>query len=243
MTMSTKQTPALRVAEGSRISAGVAVAAWSLAWAAGIVISALVVGATGESGDDLAVWVTVLGTVVMWTPMVLVLREVSIRYGTREFFADYGLRFTRMDLLGLPIGALSQLVLLRIVYWPLQGIWPDTFSSPKLEEKAQTLYDSAHGGWMVALVLMVVIGAPLVEEVLYRGLLQGAFVRRFQDAIAVVIVAAWFAIIHFVPVEYPGLFAFGLVLGACALFTRRLGLSIVTHVAFNATGLIWVATR
>jgi hypothetical protein len=40
-----------------------------------------------------------------------------------------------------------------------------------------------------------------------------------------------------------GLFVIGLVLGVCALVTRRLGMSVVAHCAFNATGLIWVATR
>ena len=58
-----------------------------------------------------------------------------------------------------------------------------------------------------------------------------------------VIVAAWFAIIHFRPVEYPGLFVFGLVLGTCALRTRRLGMGVLTHMAFNATGLVLVVGR
>jgi membrane protease YdiL (CAAX protease family) len=42
-------------------------------------------------------------------------------------------------------------------------------------------------------------------------------------------------------VEIPGLFVVGLVLGACALFTLRLGLGVVSHMAFNATGLVLVA--
>jgi membrane protease YdiL (CAAX protease family) len=61
--------------------------------------------------------------------------------------------------------------------------------------------------------------------------------------VGVVLVAAWFAVIHFRPVEYPGLFVFGLVLGVCALRTRRLGMSVLTHMAFNATGLVLVAGR
>ena len=89
--------------------------------------------------------------------------------------------------------------------------------------------------------MIVVIGAPVVEELMYRGLLQGAAVRRLNDGVAVVAVAAFFAFIHFRWVEFPGLFVFGLVLGVCALQTRRLGMSMVTHMAFNATGLLLVA--
>jgi membrane protease YdiL (CAAX protease family) len=50
-----------------------------------------------------------------------------------------------------------------------------------------------------------------------------------------------FAGIHLAPVEFPGLFVFALVLGWCYRRTGRLGLSVVTHMAFNATGLIVVA--
>ena len=92
-------------------------------------------------------------------------------------------------------------------------------------------------------VLVVVVGAPIVEESVYRGLLQGSFVRRFGKPVGVVVVAAWFALVHFRPIEYPGLFVFGLLLGLCAVRTGRLGLSIVTHFAFNAAGLITVARR
>ena len=59
--------------------------------------------------------------------------------------------------------------------------------------------------------------------------------------LGVIGIAALFAVIHFQPVEIPGLFTIGLVLGACALLTRRLGLGVVAHMAFNATGLLMVA--
>jgi membrane protease YdiL (CAAX protease family) len=48
----------------------------------------------------------------------------------------------------------------------------------------------------------------------------------------------WFALVHPSPVEYPGLLLAGLTFGACLLVTGRLGASIVTHFAFNVTGLV-----
>jgi membrane protease YdiL (CAAX protease family) len=68
-------------------------------------------------------------------------------------------------------------------------------------------------------------------------------VRRFNDAVAVVAVAAFFAAIHFRWVEFPGLFVFGLILGVCALRTGRLGMGIAAHMAFNATGLLLVTHK
>jgi uncharacterized protein len=240
------QVPAVRLVDGSDgITVGVAAAAWAISWFVGNLLGSLVVGLfrPADSSVTAPVWVTALGAMALWSPILVGIREVSRRYGSGSVRSDMRLSFRPIDLVGVPIGVLTQLVVLRLVYWPLEALWPRTFSSPQLEKSARNLYDSADGLWLLVLILMVVVGAPLVEELLYRGLLQGAFVRRIDDVLAVVLVAAWFAIIHFRPVEYPGLFVIGLVLGVCALVTRRLGMSVVAHCAFNATGLIWVATR
>jgi membrane protease YdiL (CAAX protease family) len=49
-------------------------------------------------------------------------------------------------------------------------------------------------------------------------------------------------VVHLRLVELPGLLAFALVLGFCFYRTNRIGMSIIAHVAFNATGLLLVAT-
>jgi membrane protease YdiL (CAAX protease family) len=162
----------------------------------------------------------------------------SKRSATGHFVDDYRLRFAPIDAVGVPIGVLTQLVLIPLVYLPLQEWWPDTFSDDRLSENAEKLVDRASGGTTVLLVLMVCVGAPIVEELVYRGLLQGSLAARFDHVLAWLAASAWFAAIHFRPVEYPGLFLFGLVAGACLLVTGRLGMSIVTHVAFNVTGLL-----
>ena len=121
------------------------------------------------------------------------------------------------------------------------AVWPQTFSRSRVERNARDLYDQGARRLARRPGLIVVIGAPFVEELIYRGLLQGALVRRLNDAVAVVAVAAFFALIHFRWVEFPGCSSFGLVLGVCALRTGRLGMGIVAHMAFNATGLMLVA--
>jgi uncharacterized protein len=229
------------------IGIGQAAAVWLITWIAGNIIGASVIAAAGyKSATDAPVWVTMVLAVGLWAPMlagmwVLAERSGRHRLARHRFTDEYGLRFKPIDLVGVPVGVLSQLVLLRLVYWPLERGWPQTFSRSRVERNARDLYDRAHGGWLVGLVVIVVIGAPFVEELMYRGLLQGAAVRRLNEAVAVVVVAAFFALIHFRWVEFPGLFLFGLVLGVCALRTGRLGMSIAAHMAFNATGLLLVA--
>lgn len=227
------------------IDIATAAGVWALAWLVGNIVGSAVVQASGyaDAGVDKPVWVTVVSAASLWTPLVVGLFVVSRRSGSGSVAADFGLSFRPVDLVGVPLGVLSQLVLLPLLYWPLQQWWPGTFGREHVEKSARDLYDTASGGWLVALVLVVVVGAPIVEELVYRGLIQGSLARRVNEPLALVLAAAWFAIIHFRPVEYPGLFAIGLVLGLCALRTGRLGMGIVTHLAFNATGLVLVAGR
>jgi membrane protease YdiL (CAAX protease family) len=236
----------------ARIGVRQAFAVWFITWIAGNIIGSAIVSAAGyHSTDEAPVWVTMAVAGGLWVPMLVGLWVLSDRLGhnrykgsrvaTHVFADEYGLRFKLIDLIGVPVGVLAQLVLVRLVYWPLERGWPDTFSRSRVERNARDLYDQAHGGWLVGLVAIVVVGAPLVEELMYRGLLQGAARRRLNDVVAVVAVAAFFALIHLRWVELPGLFVFGLVLGVCAWRTGRLGMSIAAHMAFNATGLLLVA--
>jgi membrane protease YdiL (CAAX protease family) len=181
---------------------------------------------------------TVLSILCLWIPFVIMLIFVSRRWGQGHFQNDYKVRTRWIDLAGLPLGIASQLVLVPAIYWPLQRVWPDTFSSDEIEQRARDLWDKAHGGWIVVLVLVVALGAPIIEELVYRGLILQALQSRLNDWLALVIAAAWFALIHLQPVELPGLFAFALVLGICFQRTGRLGMSVFAHIAFNATGLL-----
>ncbi len=228
----------------SAIDIPIAALVWLATWLIGNLIGGIILGAAGHGGSGpQPVWVSVVGALSLWVPMIVGLWYLSRRLGVGSFAADFGFSWQPIDLIGIPVGVLSQLVLLRLAYWPLGQWWPHTFGSRRVEKTARDLSNTAHGGWLVVLVLVVVVGAPFVEELMYRGLLQGAFTRRLNEVVGVAVVAAWFAIIHFQAVEYPGLFLFGLVLGICALRTGRLGMGIMAHLAFNATGLILVAGR
>ncbi len=126
------------------------------------------------------------------------------------------------------------MALVPALYVPLRSIWPDTFDDEALTETATDLVDRADGALLAVLFVLVVFGAPVFEELLYRGLLQRPLLDRFPAPAVVVGVAAVFAIMHFRPVEYPGLFVAGLIFGLCAWRTGRLGPAIFAHIGFNA---------
>ena len=92
---------------------------------------------------------------------------------------------------------------------------------------------------VVLLVLIVGIGAPIVEEIFYRGLLQRSLLKRGLPAgVAVVLTALVFAVSHQQLLQLPGLFVAGLVFGALALRAGRLGPAITAHVAFNMVTVV-----
>jgi membrane protease YdiL (CAAX protease family) len=224
---------------GRQIDVPVAVATWVVAFVFGQLVSGAIVATSGaETTDEVPIPTLFAGVFATWVAYLVGCYVASRRAGSGDVVEDYGIRFRAIDLIGVPIGVLTQLVLVPIVYIPLRGIWPGTFSEDRLSETAEKLADRADGGTMVLLVLMVCVGAPIVEEIVYRGLLQRSFAARTSTIVAWLGAAAWFTIIHFRPVEYPGLFVFALVVGACLVATDRLGMSMATHLAFNVTGLL-----
>lgn len=227
--------------QSARYSLPVLVFGWVGAFLVANILSAVIFGASGAVSGDEPIWVVGLSALGLWLPFLALLFTLSLRLGSGSFVRDYSIAFRPIDFVGIPIGVASQLVLVNLVYWPLRAWFPHTFSADRVENRARDLFDRAHGGWLVVLILVVVVGAPVVEEIVYRGFIHGTLRGRLSDGLALLVAAGWFALIHFAPVEYPGLFVFAVVLGLCFHGTGRLGMAIAAHMAFNATGLLLVA--
>jgi len=84
--------------------------------------------------------------------------------------------------------------------------------------------------WMV---LYAVIGAPLAEEILFRGFVQGYLRRLFPPAGAIVLSALLFAFFHQPVHAAIAVFLLGLILGYQRERTRSLLAPIITHILFN----------
>ena len=205
-----------------------------------VVTSSAVSGTNNTATENPTTFVLAISALGLWLPFVFMLRWVAHRAGS-DLRTYFGLRFTKTDWFGLPLGVFCQVVLMNVVNWPLNKWWPDTFNPQRVETRARDLVDAAQGAWFIVLFLVVVVGAPFVEELVYRGFIQGGLQSRLGSTWALLITAAWFTVVHLEPIEFPGLFAFAIVLGLCYRRAQRLGLAMVTHLAFNATGLLLVA--
>lgn len=214
-----------------------------LAQALAVVASVIVLsiggwGATG-SGESVPIplWIAALLQIPLWAGYLGSV-ELAGRKGG-GVTDDFGLRLRPVDVpVGLAVGVAVQLLVLPLLYLPilrLSGYTSDDLSAP-----ARALADKASGpaGWIL-LAVIVVVGAPIVEELFFRGLFLRALQKRgLPDWAAVLISAAVFGAIHFQALQFVGLFVIGLVLGTLAVRTGRLGPSIMTHVGFNATSVV-----
>ena len=231
-------------AKNTNFSLKVVIATWSASYAVALFVSSAILVLT-DNVDLVAgkqpKWFLGVSALALWAPFVGGLYLVSKKFGTDNFARDYFLSFRIADIWGLPIGVLSQLLLVGLVTWPFRIIFPQKFAPELVEKRAQDLFDNATGPWMLVLIVVVVFGAPFVEELVYRGFIQTGLNHRFNETVALILTAVMFAGVHLQIVELPGLFAFALVLGFCFQRTKRLGLSIIAHVAFNATGILLIA--
>ncbi len=99
---------------------------------------------------------------------------------------------------------------------------------------------------VVAFALCALVGAPIAEELCFRGLAFAAIARRAhrggRRAVpwAVIGSSVLFALIHLEPVRFPVLLTIGLVLGWVRARTGRLGAPIVAHMVNNSLGVIGI---
>jgi len=102
------------------------------------------------------------------------------------------------------------------------------------------------GVWLVALALAAAIGAPVVEEVFFRGYFLTAVRQRLGALPGIAITSLTFGFLHIQGSVIGGLFIFlsttliGFILATLVIKTGRLGASITTHILFNASGVALV---
>lgn len=104
---------------------------------------------------------------------------------------------------------------------------------------AGELLDTQVGWAKFAFVLCIVIGAPLVEEIAFRGLLFTSLCKSgVKPVLSVIVSALTFSIFHFEPQRLAILFVIGLVLGEVRRRSGSLVPSIVAHAVNNSPAIL-----
>jgi membrane protease YdiL (CAAX protease family) len=105
--------------------------------------------------------------------------------------------------------------------------------------RTQDLFVFGHNPRQVLLIVaLVLVAAPLSEEVLFRGFLLQGLARRWGFWPAAVVSSAVFALAHLWPYLYVPIFIMGLAFAWLFWRTGSLWASIAAHATMNATSLV-----
>lgn len=89
-------------------------------------------------------------------------------------------------------------------------------------------------GWILLLSwLLIVCGAPVIEELLFRGLVLPTFRLRLDPAPAVLATAVLFSFIHQAPLQMVAVFFVGALCGVVQIASRSVWPSVAMHSAYN----------
>ncbi|MEM7126854.1 MAG: type II CAAX endopeptidase family protein [Chloroflexota bacterium] len=145
--------------------------------------------------------------------------------------------FERQWLWRLPFLLVIQLMAVSainlLVITPLMG---GEFENPQIE--------MITGGGLLTpsdlLVLLVAIAiiAPIAEELLFRGMLYPLLRKRLSVWPAIVLNAALFSVVHFIPVLMPVLFVVGLMLAWVREQSNSIIPSIILHIMQNGLATV-----
>ncbi len=151
-----------------------------------------------------------------------------------------------------PIGLATGLFAFILVYplcagagalteW-LRRFITDLTVDPVAHDTLQRLVEAQPSVWWWITLLGAAVGAPLIEEVIYRALLQNGLHRTLGSPwAAVALTSAIFTIVHAGAVELRGmpvLVVLSVALGVLYARTGRLLAPIALHAAFNIANII-----
>jgi membrane protease YdiL (CAAX protease family) len=155
---------------------------------------------------------------------------------------DWRLTFTPADL-GIGVGVafigLGGAAAAGFIVSSLVGLTDEASA-----DNTQILRDAEGTPWLAMILFAVVVGAPITEELFFRGLTLRAIEKRLGQVWAVVLSAVIFTLPHWIGSDWRGtltlfgsIFVVGLVLGAAAVITDRIASSIIAHMILNAFGV------
>ena len=187
----------------------------------------------------------VLATALGYGPMVAYCIHVSRRWGTRSLPNDLGFRFRWADAGWGPLTWLSCMVaeffvglLVVVLRIPLT---PNTEDLDHIDVARPVL---------VAFLISAVVAAPIVEELMFRGVVMRGLLSAMPPWVAIGGQGVLFGVAHFDPARGTGniglimiLSSVGIIFGGSAYLLRRLGTTMIAHAILNGVVMVMVLSR
>lgn len=221
--------------EHPQLPIGVAVGAL-LVLTASLFASRVVVEALIDLDWPVVVY-AVIAVVIGYAPSLAWGWYVRRRWGAGKL-AAIGWKFRWADLGWGPVTWLATVVAQVAMVWVVTSF--DIPMSSNIEDVGLDV-DRAY---LVAMTIAAVVAAPVVEEIVFRGLVLRGLLSRMPALPAIALQGVLFGCAHVDPVRGAGnvglamvLSAVGVAFGTSAYLARRLGPSVIAHAIFNAVVL------
>lgn len=137
--------------------------------------------------------------------------------------------FTTWTVLALFHAVLGQIFCSMGIIYAIAG---KAVEKSEYVERLNRLVGPGQSWW--AVVPLLVIVAPVTEEVLFRGQFLRGFLGRYSPAVAIGLSAVLFSAIHLNPVQIPATLMLGILSGILFLRTRSVWPSIAAHMLNNS---------
>lgn len=149
-------------------------------------------------------------------------------------WAELRLRPLRGEALRATLAAVPVVMVLS---WAGLAVWVRLVSLPP---QALDPFDFLTGtaGGRLALALVAVVAAPLLEELVFRGLVQGALERRRGPSTAILLTSSIFAVFHWLPTLLPLYLFLGAAFGYAVWATRSIWAGVLLHAANNSVAVL-----
>jgi uncharacterized protein len=203
-----------------------------------LVASRYLIKAISDYEWPIFVYVAILA-VIGYAPALLWCWHASRRWGTGHFRADVGLSARWVDAGWGPVTWLACLAAQVVV-----GLIVVALKVPFTSNVREVSDLRADRGYVVSLLVLAVVAAPLCEEIVFRGVVLRGLLSRNGAVVAVGVQGVLFGLAHFDPIRGTGniglilvLGSVGCVLGGAAFLFRRIAPTMIAHAILNAIAM------
>lgn len=138
--------------------------------------------------------------------------------------------FSNITLTGVVLAILCSILFFLLLDKCLDPVFESIFS--RSEQDYQKTIQSLVKAPVMSF-LQVCIIAPVIEEILMRGFVLDGLKNKYGVAVALLLSALLFAILHFNMVQTLSAFVCGIILGLLYLKTNSISCCIIAHCGYN----------
>lgn len=150
-------------------------------------------------------------------------------------------KYVSVDVFKLKIPNKWSILIASAVFIVVMGLWTNYFSElAGLPDNMKDVFEQMMNNPLG--IISIVVMAPLVEELLFRGAIQGYLMRKWNmPYLGIVISSLIFGVVHGNPAQIPFAFVVGMSLGWMYYLTGSLIPGILMHFINNGSSVLLYA--